>query len=36
MSRKSFEVDIEPKVLIWARESMGMDTAESNESNETL
>ncbi len=28
MSRKSFEVDIEPKVLVWARESMGMDVAE--------
>lgn len=28
MSRKSFEVDIEPEVLVWARESMGMNTAE--------
>ncbi len=28
MSRKSFEVDIEPGVLVWARESIGMDVAE--------
>jgi Zn-dependent peptidase ImmA (M78 family)/transcriptional regulator with XRE-family HTH domain len=28
MSRKSFEVGVEPEVLVWARESMGMDTAE--------
>jgi len=28
MSPQSFEVDVEPKVLIWARESMGMNRAE--------
>ena len=29
MPRKSFEVDIEPEILVWARESIGMDTAEA-------
>jgi DNA-binding transcriptional regulator YiaG len=25
MPRRSFEVDINPKILIWARESIGID-----------
>lgn len=28
MSKKSFEVDVEPKILIWARESMGIEITE--------
>ncbi len=28
MSPRSFEVDVEPGILVWTRESMGMNTAE--------
>lgn len=28
MSPTSFEVDVEPRILVWTRESMGMNTAE--------